>query len=74
VRLCHAAFPGGHFISDAANPDFIKSDVLGIVASNHLALADRLGPEHPDCIDLAKLNSDAVDFAKSGVPVHIPEQ
>ncbi|KAJ6525898.1 RNA dependent RNA polymerase-domain-containing protein, partial [Mycena vulgaris] len=53
--------------------EFIKSDVLGIVASNHLAIADRFGPEHPDCIDLAKLNSDAVDFAKSGVPVHIPE-
>ncbi|KAJ7142258.1 RNA dependent RNA polymerase-domain-containing protein [Mycena epipterygia] len=53
--------------------DFIKSDILGIVASDHQALADRFGPEHPDCIALAKLNSDAVDFAKSGVPVHIPD-
>lgn len=53
-------------------PDFIKSDILGIVASDHQALADRFGPEHPNCIALAKLNSDAVDFAKSGVPVHIP--
>ncbi|KAJ6592772.1 RNA dependent RNA polymerase-domain-containing protein [Mycena capillaripes] len=53
--------------------DFIKSDVLGIVASNFQALADQLGPQHPDCLDLAKLNSDAVDFPKSGVPVHIPE-
>ncbi|KAJ7032255.1 RNA dependent RNA polymerase-domain-containing protein [Mycena alexandri] len=52
--------------------DFIKSDVLGIVASNHQAIADRLGPEHENCLELAKLNSDAVDFAKSGVPVHIP--
>ncbi|KAJ7076679.1 RNA dependent RNA polymerase-domain-containing protein [Mycena belliarum] len=52
--------------------DFIKSDVLGIVASHHQAVADRFGPEHPDCIELAKLNSDAVDFAKSGVAVHIP--
>ncbi|KAJ7659552.1 RNA dependent RNA polymerase-domain-containing protein [Mycena polygramma] len=54
--------------------DFIKSDVLGIVASNFQALADQLGPTHPDCIELAKLNSDAVDFAKSGVAVHIPGQ
>ncbi|KAJ7469306.1 RNA dependent RNA polymerase-domain-containing protein [Mycena galericulata] len=53
--------------------DFIKSDVLGIVASIHQAVADRLGPQHPHCLELAKLNSDAVDFAKSGVPVHIPE-
>ncbi|KAJ7445328.1 RNA dependent RNA polymerase-domain-containing protein [Mycena latifolia] len=52
--------------------DFIKSDVLGIVASHHQAIADRFGPEHRDCLELAKLNSDAVDFAKSGVPVHIP--
>ncbi|KAJ7748955.1 RNA dependent RNA polymerase-domain-containing protein [Mycena metata] len=54
--------------------DFIKSDVLGIVASNHQAIADRLGPEHETCLELAKLNSDAVDFAKSGVPVHIPQR
>ncbi|KAF7362659.1 RNA-dependent RNA polymerase [Mycena venus] len=54
--------------------DFIKSDVLGLVASDHQALADWLGPEHPDCLELAKLNSDAVDFPKSGVAVHIPQR
>ncbi|KAJ6493259.1 RNA dependent RNA polymerase-domain-containing protein [Mycena sanguinolenta] len=53
--------------------DFIKSDVLGLVASDFQALADRFGPAHPDCLQLAKLNSDAVDFPKSGVPVHIPD-
>ncbi|KAJ7678631.1 RNA dependent RNA polymerase-domain-containing protein [Mycena rosella] len=54
--------------------EFIKSDVLGIVASHHLAVADRFGPEHPDCLELAQLNSNAVDFAKSGVAVHIPSR
>ncbi|KAJ7776043.1 RNA dependent RNA polymerase-domain-containing protein [Mycena maculata] len=54
--------------------DFIKNDVLGVVASFFQAVADRYGPEHPDCLELAKLNSDAVDFAKSGVPVQIPGQ
>ncbi|KAK7057907.1 RNA-dependent RNA polymerase [Favolaschia claudopus] len=53
--------------------DFIRSDVLGLVASNHLALADTYGPEHDLCLELAKLNSDAVDFPKSGVAVHIPQ-
>ncbi|KAF8160383.1 RNA dependent RNA polymerase-domain-containing protein [Mycena galopus ATCC 62051] len=52
--------------------DFIRSDILGLVASDHMALADRFGPEHPDCLELAKLHSDAVDFPKSGVPVHLP--
>ncbi|CAK5281970.1 unnamed protein product [Mycena citricolor] len=52
--------------------DFIRSDILGLVASDIMALSDHLGPTHPDCLELAKINSDAVDFAKSGVPVHQP--
>ncbi|KAJ7799689.1 RNA dependent RNA polymerase-domain-containing protein [Mycena olivaceomarginata] len=52
--------------------DFIRSDVLGLVASDHQALADRFGPQHDDCLELAKYNSHAVDFPKSGVAVHIP--
>ncbi|KAJ6599411.1 RNA-dependent RNA polymerase [Mycena sp. CBHHK59/15] len=52
--------------------DFIKSDVLGIVASYFQATADRRGPASAACLELAQLNSDAVDFPKSGVPVHIP--
>ncbi|KAJ7015989.1 hypothetical protein C8F04DRAFT_1283392 [Mycena alexandri] len=39
-----------------------RADVLGIVASNHQAIADRLGPDMKNCLELAKLNSDAVDF------------
>ncbi|KAF7350656.1 RNA-dependent RNA polymerase [Mycena sanguinolenta] len=54
--------------------DFIKSDVLGLVASDLMALADLHGPAHPSCLKLAQINSDAVDFPKSGVPVHVPDE
>ncbi|RDY14110.1 RNA-dependent RNA polymerase 1, partial [Mucuna pruriens] len=53
---------------------YIVKDRLGIVASAHTVFADR-DPEKamsPACIDLAKLHSVAVDFAKSGVPAEIP--
>lgn len=54
--------------------DSFAKDVVGIAANAHLALADRYGPDHPSCLELAQLNSDAVDFAKSGVAVHIPQR
>lgn len=45
--------------------------MMGIVASQHLATADRssLGVYDPDCLKLAQLYSAAVDFPKSGTPV-----
>ncbi|TDL27509.1 RdRP-domain-containing protein [Rickenella mellea] len=53
--------------------DFMKSDVLGIVATHHLAQADFRSPFDTKCIQLAELNSHAVDFPKSGVEVQVPE-
>lgn len=52
----------------------MKSDVLGLVSVNHLARSDNTSPAHQDCIDLAALASNAVDFAKSGVPVVLPSE
>ncbi|KAL2347793.1 hypothetical protein Fmac_001793 [Flemingia macrophylla] len=54
---------------------YIVKDRLGIVASAHTVFADK-DPERamsPACIELAKLHSIAVDFAKSGVPAEIPQ-
>ncbi|KAJ1425330.1 RNA-dependent RNA polymerase, eukaryotic-type [Sesbania bispinosa] len=54
---------------------YIVKDSLGIVASAHTVFADR-DPEKamsPSCIELAKLHSVAVDFAKSGVPAEVPQ-
>ncbi|KAG8991078.1 hypothetical protein FRB90_001471, partial [Tulasnella sp. 427] len=51
--------------------DYINSDILGLVCHQFLITADA-SPEmcrDPDCIKLAGLASQAVDFAKSGVPV-----
>ncbi|KAG9124551.1 hypothetical protein FRC07_011159 [Ceratobasidium sp. 392] len=51
--------------------DFITSDMVGIIATQHLKLADyrSLGASDPDCLKLAALHSKAVDFPKSGTPV-----
>lgn len=55
--------------------DYISSDLVGIIASRHLQLADQqpLGTFHPDCLKLAQLHSKAVDYPKTGVPVSIQE-
>ncbi|UJR19685.1 hypothetical protein I4U23_022819 [Adineta vaga] len=49
--------------------EYMKADNLGFIANSHLALADQLpdGAENERCIQLAKMHSVAVDFAKSGV-------
>jgi RNA-dependent RNA polymerase len=49
----------------------ITSDVLGLVAINWLIIADQSsdGIVDPDCLLLAQLHSDSVDYAKSGTPV-----
>ncbi|KAM2685298.1 hypothetical protein EV1_046685 [Malus domestica] len=55
--------------------DYIVSDSLGRISNAHAIFADK----HPtkaqcnECIELAKLFSCAVDFAKTGVPAKIPD-
>lgn len=46
---------------------------MGAVATRHLLLADKQvkGTFSPDCLRLAELHSDAVDFPKTGTPVDI---
>ena len=39
----------------------MKLDTLGAISNAHLALADQLGPEHPDLLELCNLHSTAVD-------------
>jgi len=51
--------------------NFIINDVLGRVCNTHMAYADHpdYGPRSGECLRLAALASQAVDFPKSGVPV-----
>jgi hypothetical protein len=51
--------------------DFMKMDKLGQISNMHKIRADKYvdGTRDSDCMTLAKLASDAVDFSKSGVPV-----
>ncbi|TFY68358.1 hypothetical protein EVJ58_g1048 [Rhodofomes roseus] len=53
--------------------EYISSDTLGIIAINWLIIADQnpQGILHQDCLTLAQLHSDAVDYPKSGNPVPI---
>lgn len=53
----------------------MKLDHLGVIATRHMILADQreLGTQDPDCLKLAQLHSDAVDFAKSGKFVELRE-
>ncbi|KAF7339912.1 RNA-dependent RNA polymerase [Mycena venus] len=53
--------------------DYINSDALGMVATNWLLIADasEMGIFDPDCMRLAALHSDAVDYPKTGQPVAI---
>ncbi|GAA6030286.1 hypothetical protein JCM8097_009029 [Rhodosporidiobolus ruineniae] len=49
--------------------EYILADIMGQVANRHLQLADYYdeGTRHPNCIYLAKLHSDAVDYPKTGI-------
>ena len=53
---------------------FMKNDALGRIATLHQTLSDMhpQGVFHPDCIKLAELHSDAVDFSKTGIAVRFP--
>ena len=50
---------------------FMESDQLGRIATQHMVLADQKedGVQDPDCIILAEMHSTAVDFSKTGIPV-----
>lgn len=50
---------------------FMQQDQLGRIATIHQVLADRKpqGTLDPDCLLLAELHSQAVDFSKTGIPV-----
>jgi RNA-dependent RNA polymerase len=50
--------------------NYILSDQLGIIANSHLAKADYFesGALHGQCMRLAQLHSEAVDFPKTGKP------
>ncbi|PPQ73220.1 hypothetical protein CVT24_010030 [Panaeolus cyanescens] len=51
--------------------EFIYSDVVGIVANNWLIIADQSeeGISDRDCLELAEIHSQAVDYPKSGKAV-----
>ncbi|PON45920.1 RNA-dependent RNA polymerase-type, partial [Parasponia andersonii] len=53
---------------------YIAHDNLGIISNAHIVFADkeRKMAKSKQCIELAKLSSIAVDFAKTGVPAKIP--
>lgn len=53
----------------------ILNDIMGVVASRHLLLADQNieGTFSAACLQLAALHSDAVDFPKTGTPVNFRE-
>ena len=43
---------------------YLKNDTLGELSNLHVAMCDKLGPKHPDCIEVAAMISVQVDFAK----------
>jgi hypothetical protein len=55
--------------------DFMRTDILGVIATRHVVLADYhdSGTTHDDCIALAELHSTAVDFSKTGIPVNVKD-
>lgn len=52
----------------------IKHDNLARIATSHRYWADQLdeGIKDPKCLELARLHSMAVDYAKTGVPAEVP--
>lgn len=59
--------------------EFMRSDILGLIANRHLVYADvrPKGTEDEECVKLAELHSTAVDYSKTGIPpavIEIPKQ
>lgn len=54
---------------------FMKTDLLGVIATRHVILADVTdhGTADEPCVRLAELHSTAVDFSKTGIPVELSE-
>ncbi|KAI1106006.1 RdRP-domain-containing protein [Jackrogersella minutella] len=52
---------------------YMKNDALSTIAHAHLAKCDALfdGPQDPQCIELARLHSNAVDYPKTGREAHL---
>ncbi|XP_065174448.1 uncharacterized protein LOC135804495 [Sycon ciliatum] len=50
---------------------YMQNDSLGVICNSHLALADLSdqSANDPVCLELAQMQSDAVDYPKTGVPV-----
>ncbi|ATY61703.1 RNA dependent RNA polymerase [Cordyceps militaris] len=55
--------------------EFMRTDVLGLIANRHLLYADiqPAGTSDPTCIKLAELHSTAVDYSKTGIPPVVSE-
>lgn len=55
--------------------NFMKTDVLGMIATRHVIMADHQdgGTRDLDCIKLAGLHSTAVDSSKTGIPVNVQD-
>ncbi|OBZ75664.1 RNA-dependent RNA polymerase 1 [Grifola frondosa] len=53
--------------------EYLNSDVLGLLSDRHLIIADQsnAGTFDQNCLDLAQLCSQAVDYPKNGIPVDI---
>ncbi|GKU13169.1 unnamed protein product, partial [Fusarium langsethiae] len=53
--------------------NFMRTDILGMIATRHVTLADYKanGTLDPDCLTLASMHSTAVDFSKTGIPVDV---
>lgn len=47
---------------------YLNSETLGLIDNSHLAWADKSNKiaNDPNCLELAELHSDAVDFVKTG--------
>ncbi|KAF8484343.1 RdRP-domain-containing protein [Gautieria morchelliformis] len=55
--------------------EYINSDMVGLLSTNHLILSDQssFGTLDRDCLKLAELCSIAVDYPKSGTPVNMAD-
>jgi len=64
-------------IDDVCNfiVEYINSDVVGLVSKKHITIADqsKQGTLDPDCLILAQLHSQAVDYPKNGNKVNIKD-
>ncbi|KAF8590048.1 RdRP-domain-containing protein [Ramaria rubella] len=55
--------------------EYINSDLVGLLSTNHLILSDQssFGTLDRNCLKLAELCSIAVDYPKSGMPVNMDD-